>query len=90
MAEHNSKKTSTKNEKEASEKPDELSQPATGLSDFIGIVLIAAGFFNVPSLLKKPETQSDWMMLVIVLVFLISGFILLFLPRFLQKKRNKN
>ena len=52
MAEHNSKKTSTKIEKEASEKPDELSQPATGLSDFIGIVLIAAGFFNVPSLLK--------------------------------------
>jgi F0F1-type ATP synthase assembly protein I len=90
MAEHNSKKTSTKIEKGVPEKPEEPSQPATGLSDFIGIVLIAAGFFNVPSLLKKPETQSDWMMLVIVLVFLISGFILLFLPRFLQKKRNKN
>ena len=89
MAEHNSKKTSSRIEKEASEKPDELSQPATGLSDFIGIVLIAASFFNIPSLIKKPETQSDWMMLVIVLVFLLSGFILLLLPRFLQKMRNK-
>mgnify|MGYP000873823393 FL=1 len=89
MAEHNSKKTSTKIEKEVVEKPNEISQPTTGLSDFIGIVLIAAGFFNIPSLLKKPETQSDWMMLVIVLVFLISGFILLLLPRFLQKMRNK-
>ncbi|HNY20386.1 MAG TPA: hypothetical protein PKJ76_10150 [Flexilinea sp.] len=90
MAAHNSKKTSTKIEKEVVEKPNKISQPTTGLSDFIGIVLIAAGFFNIPSLLKKPETQSDWMMLVIVLVFLISGLILLFLPRFLQKKRNKN
>ncbi len=90
MAAHNSKKTSTKIEKEVVEKPNEISQPTTGLSDFIGIVLIAAGFFNIPSLLKKPETQSDWMMLVIVLVFLISGLILLFFPRFLQKKRNKN
>jgi len=51
--------------------------------------LIAASFFNIPSLIKKPETQSDWMMLVIVLVFLLSGFILLLLPRFLQKMRNK-
>ena len=89
MAEHNSKKTSTKTEKGVPEKPEEPSQSTTGLSDFIGIVLIAASFFNIPSLLKKPETQSDWMMLVIVLVFLLSGFILLLLPRFLQKMRNK-
>ncbi len=59
--------------------------PTVGAGGFIGIVLIAAGLFNLPAILKKPVTNADWMMLVIVLFFIILGLVVLILPRLLKK-----
>ena len=52
-----------------------------GFSGFLGIVLLAGALFNVPSILKIPETTADKMMLVIVLVMAAGGAILLLAGR---------
>lgn len=56
-------------------------QPRLGLRGFLGVVLVAGALFNVPQLLKKPETDADWMMLIFVAAMLLAGLLLLFLPR---------
>ena len=43
----------------------------------LGIVLLAGALFNVPAILKTPETTADKMMLVIVLTMALGGVILL-------------
>ncbi|MHC1772434.1 MAG: hypothetical protein AB9907_12030 [Flexilinea sp.] len=75
----NNKKTKQENE-------NNHPLPTLGAGGFIGIVLVAAGFFNLPAILKKPVTNADWMMLVIVLFFIFLGLAVLLLPRILRKK----
>ena len=48
-----------------------------GISGMAGIVLLAGALFNVPAILKVPETTADKMMLVIVLAMAAGGAILL-------------
>lgn len=50
------------------------------------IVLLAAGLFNLPTILKKPVSDADWMMLVIVLALIGCGLLLLILPNLIRKK----
>ena len=66
--------------------PKEIPQPETdenkpeqtlGFSGLLGIVLVAAALFNVPSILKVPETTADKMMLAIVLTMAFGGAVLL-------------
>ena len=52
-------------------------QPSLGKSGLAGIVLIAASLFNLPAIMKIPETTADKMMLVIVLTMAAGGVILL-------------
>ena len=64
--------------------PEENSEPeqqSLGISGFIGIVLLAGALFNVPAILKTPETTADKMMLVIVLTMAAGGAILLLAGR---------
>jgi nitric oxide reductase large subunit len=49
-------------------------------------VFLAAGIFNLPSIMKKPVTNSDWMMLVIVIFFIVLGLFAILLPKFIHKK----
>ncbi len=60
---------------------DEEKRPAPGFSEYLGIVLLAAALFNVPAILKRPETTADMMMLVIVLVMAFGGAVLLLARR---------
>jgi uncharacterized membrane protein HdeD (DUF308 family) len=53
---------------------------------FVGIVFLAAGIFNLPSIMKKQVTNSDWMMLVIVIFFIVLGLFAILLPKFIHKK----
>ena len=55
-----------------------------GWKGVLGVSLIAGALFNIPQILKKPETTADWMMLVIILTMLLGGAILLFF-RFKEK-----
>ena len=48
-----------------------------GIGTFIGIVLLAAAIFNLPAVMKVPETTADKMMLVIVLTMAAGGALLL-------------
>ena len=59
------------------------------ISDFLGIILLAGGLFNIPAILKRPETDSEWMMLTIVITLIIAGGILIWIPRLLQKNQSK-
>ena len=52
-------------------------QQSLGISGMAGIVLLAAALFNVPAIMKIPETTADKMMLVIVLTMAAGGVILL-------------
>ncbi len=67
-----SKKTKTPNGSDPQEEPGRI-----GARGFIGVVLLAAALFNVPSILKVPETTADKMMLIIVLTMALGGIILL-------------
>lgn len=60
-----------------------------GISDFLGIILLAGGLFNIPAILKKPETNNEWMMLTIVITLIVAGGILIWIPGFLQKNQSK-
>lgn len=53
-------------------------QEKPGLSTSIGIVLLAAALFNVPSILKVPSSGADWLLITIVLAMAAVGAILLF------------
>ena len=67
-----------KDRRDPSRAPEEESdKPSLGISGFIGIVLVAGALFNLPNIMKVPETTADQMMLVIVLVMLLGGVILL-------------
>ena len=57
---------------------DDRQQPeGPGISGFLGIVLLAGALFNLPAIMKVPETTADKMMLVIVLAMAAGGGILL-------------
>lgn len=51
------------------------------VTGFVGIVLLAGALFNIPAILKPPETTADKMMLVIVLAMALGGAILLIFGR---------
>lgn len=66
--------------------PEEISHPETdekkpeqslGFSGLLGVVLVAAALFNVPAILKVPETTADKMMLAIVVTMAFGGAVLL-------------
>ena len=59
------------------------------ISDFLGIILLAGGLFNIPAILKKPETNNEWMMLTIVVTLIVAGGILIWIPGLLQKNQSK-
>ena len=52
-----------------------------GFSEYLGIILLAAALFNVPAILKTPETTADKMMLVIVIMMAFGGAVLLLARR---------
>ena len=56
---------------------EETEEKKPGFNVFLGVVLLAGALFNVPAIMKVPETTADKMMLVIVIVMLIGGVILL-------------
>ena len=60
---------------------DREERPSPGLSEYLGIILLAAALFNVPAILKTPETDADKMMLVIVIVMAFGGAVLLLARR---------
>lgn len=66
--------------KNASE-PDQEERSGPGFSEYLGIILLAAALFNVPAILKTPETTADRMMLVIVIVMAFGGIVLLLARR---------
>lgn len=59
------------------EEDEKKEQPSLGITGMAGIVLLAGALFNVPAILKVPETTADKMMLVIVLAMAAGGAILL-------------
>lgn len=61
-------------------KPENEDSGNLGFREIAGIALLAGGAFNIPEILKVPETTADQMMLVIVLAFIAAGCLLLFLP----------
>lgn len=62
-----------------SEKQDDSRE--IGITGFVGIVLLAGALFNIPAILKTPETTADKMMLVIVLAMALGGVVLLLFGR---------
>ena len=60
---------------------DQEKKAAPGFSEYLGIILLAAALFNVPAILKTPETTADKMMLVIVIVMAFGGAVLLLARR---------
>ena len=54
---------------------------SAGFSEYLGIILLAAALFNVPAILKTPETTADKMMLVIVIAMAFGGAVLLLARR---------
>ncbi len=73
---------SNRSDSDQPERPNRI-----GLTDTLGIVILAGALFNLPAILKKPASDADWMMLVIVLVMLLIGAVLLGVPRLLERKR---
>lgn len=78
MSQENRKKTKPARPEEQNSVQD---KPGIGLTGFLGIVLLAGALFNIPAVLKTPETTADQMMLVIVLVMALGGAILLLAGR---------
>lgn len=72
-------------EKEEIQSEQDESRRGFTLTEFLGIGLIAGGLFNVPDIIKQPVTKADWMMLVVVLALLVSGALLLVLPKILRR-----
>ena len=66
-----------KNASEPAPEADPGGSSSPRFSDYLGIILLAAALFNIPAILKTPETTADKMMLVIVLVMAAGGAILL-------------
>ncbi|MBQ6521183.1 MAG: hypothetical protein IJI14_20945 [Anaerolineaceae bacterium] len=62
-----------------SEKQDDSRE--IGITGFVGIVLLAGALFNIPAILKTPETTADKMMLAIVLAMALGGAVLLLFGR---------
>ena len=75
---------SSKNQKKSKpvpqQEPEEEETQQLGLRAFFGIALVAGALFNVPSILKVPQTKEDVIFLVIVLVMGLAGALLLLLP----------
>lgn len=71
---------SERNQKPSAETPGD-EEKRLGAFDFIGIVILAGALFNLPAILKAPETEAEKMMLVIVLAMLVMGGMLVGLPR---------
>ena len=69
-----------KNASEPVSEPDKGSS-SPGFSEYLGIILLAAALFNVPAILKTPETTADKMMLVIVIAMAFGGAVLLLARR---------
>ena len=69
--------------KNASEPASETDKgpSSPGFSEYLGIILLAAALFNVPAILKTPETTADKMMLVIVIAMAFGGAVLLLARR---------
>ena len=68
--------------KEASpEESGEKKEDSLGFAGYLGIVLLAGGLFNLPNIMKVPETTADKMMLVIVITMMAGGAILLLLRK---------
>ena len=70
-----------KNASEPIPEADEEKTSSPGFSEYLGIILLAAALFNVPAILKTPETTADKMMLVIVIVMAFGGAVLLLARR---------
>ena len=70
-----------KNKKVQPAEPEDTEEKKPGFTVFLGVVLLARALFNVPAIMKVPETEADKMMLVIVLAMALAGAILLFFPR---------
>ena len=68
---------SRKHKKTEAPEPEENKDEPIGFAGYLGIVLVAGGLFNVPAILKIPETTEDRMMLVIVAAMIIGGALLL-------------
>ena len=60
---------------------DQEKKASPGFSEYLGIILLAAALFNVPAILKTPETTADKMMLVIVIAMAFGGAVLLLARR---------
>ena len=76
-------KMSSKDQKKSKSVPQqepEEETPQLGLRAFFGIGLVAGALFNVPSILKVPQTKEDIIYLVTVLVMGLAGALLLLLP----------
>lgn len=70
-----------KNKKVQPAEPEDTEEKKPGFTVFLGVVLLAGALFNVPAIMKVPETEADKMMLVIVQAMALAGAILLFFPR---------
>lgn len=76
MSQNQNSKKKTETQPAGSE--NDRREEAPGFSVILGVVLLAGALFNVPSILKIPETTADKMMLVIVLAMALGGAVLLF------------
>lgn len=66
------------NTKPDGKEPEEKKQETTlGFTGLLGVVLLAGALFNIPAILKVPETDADKMMLVIVLAMALGGVVLI-------------
>lgn len=60
-----------------SENKDGEEEKQLSFTGLLGIVLLAGALFNIPAIMKVPETTADKMMLVIVITMAVGGGILL-------------
>lgn len=70
-----------KNASDSAPEADQGGSSSPRFSDYLGIILLAAALFNIPAILKTPETTADKMMLVIVIVMAFGGAVLLLARR---------
>ena len=73
--------SSRKHKQKKTHSEEEEKQSSPGFGVFLGIVLLAGALFNIPNILKTPETTADRMMLVIVAVMAAGGTFLLIAGR---------
>lgn len=64
-------------------------EPRLGLRGYAGVVLIGGALMSLPQPLKNPGTTENQMMLVIAGAMIIAGLMLLILPGYFKKRRNK-